>query len=280
MSFFDSIESAVSTLKSEIGKELTSVDSNLSIMLSKAAGDVDNEFEMVYGKIRHILDSVEGEIETKAANVESLLVSAKNEIEQGAETAFHAFVNKTEDEVRKIKGLTKESVSALETAGAYIKNAAENDVKHAMQAAKASFDAAKAAFQRDINAIVTTAISKTKEGVDALINDAKEGGEKLSNLKTEVEGEIKSKFKTMDDDLISLKKRFVDDMDEVVAFGRKEANKVEAKFESLAARAKDTGTVIAAIAISIAIAAALGIIFMKEKRVQTEFDQWKRERVR
>ena len=90
---------------------------------------MDNEFEKVFAKIRDVLDTIGQEVDTKVTNVDNLLIQAKNDIEQGAEVAYQNFISKTEDEIRRIKGLATDSVNAIGAAGAYIKNKAENDVK-------------------------------------------------------------------------------------------------------------------------------------------------------
>lgn len=280
MSFFNSIESAVTQLKSAIGSELNATERNLEQLIKAAATDVDNEFEKVFTKIRHVLDSVEQEVETKVQNVDHLLIEAKNEIEKGAETAYQTFITKTEDEIRRIKHLASESITAMNTAGKYIKDKAEYDVKHSLDVAKTAFENAKNTFEDDVSRIVDGAIAATKKGVKRIVDDAREGGQKLNQLRVEVDDEIKGKFHAIEDDLISMKSRFSSEMDEIVSFGKREVSKMEKKFESLAVTAKSVSNTIALATICFCFAAGLGIIFIKERNHGAEFEQWKREKSR
>jgi len=278
MSFFNSIESAVTQLKSEIGSELNATERNLEQLISGVAKDVDDEFEKVFTKIRHVLDSVGQEVETKVENVDHLLIEAKNEIEKGAETAYQTFITKTEEEIRRIKHLASESVTAMNTAGKYIKDKAEYDVKHSLDVAKNAFENAKNAFETEISKIVDGAIAATRKGVKRIVDDAREGGQKLNQLRVEVDNDIKGKFTAVEDDLVSMKSRFSSEMDEIVSFGKREVSKMERKFENLASTAKSVSNTIALATICFCVAAGLGIIFMKERRITSEFEQWKRER--
>lgn len=278
MSFFSSIESVVTQLKTEIGSELSATERNLEQLITGVARDVDNEFEKVFAKIRDVLDTVGQEVDTKVTNVDHLLIQAKDDIEKGAEVAYQTFISKTEDEIKRIKGLASDSIQAMNSAGSYIKTKAENDVKHALDAAKTAFDDAKGLFEHDVEKIVEAAILATKTGVETIVDDAKAGGTKLNQLRVDVETELKSKFRTIEQDLIDIKKKFSTEMDEVVSFGRREVVKVEKKFESMATQAKNISTTVAMAALAFCIAAGLGIIFLKERNAGAEFEQWKAQR--
>lgn len=266
MSFFNSIEQAVSQLKTSIGNELSATEQNLEQLISNVANDVKSEFEAVFTKIRDQLDNEEIIIRTKMDNVDRLLINAKDAIENGAEATYRDFMNKTEAEIRRIKALASESISSMTSASTYIRNRAEYDIKHALDIAKQTFTTARDDFESDVASIVDAAISKTKQGINSLIDDAREGTTRLNSLREEVDDEIKSKFSTIEHDLISLKRKFRGEMDEVVSFGRRETKKIEARFEAMAVSAKSVANSVAVASLLFCIAAGLSIIYIRINR--------------
>jgi hypothetical protein len=250
----------VTQLRSEIDNEEKRLEDNLQSAIQRVVSETGIAYQTVFSDVISGLESTGEILKQDLQTIESGIEKVVAVLESTAEREYQFFSNSVEASITKIKGVASDVSSTVSSATSYLRTGAAADFDAVISTARKDFEKAKSNFKLAISAISADVISKTKAGLDSIVSSAQSDLDRLERMKTSVLSDINSKVSTIVSDLKNVKDRATTDLERIVGFIKREADKLEERIDKMEARVNRFGLVIAAVALTIAVASSIRLI--------------------
>lgn len=277
MALYQDMSDVLATMKNTLSSEVKSLEKGAESVMQEIASITRKDFlpflDELYKKIKDAGDKAAGDVEY----VLSASKSAAESLVTEGEKMFHTFVKKTDKALQDMKAVGSKTISDISTASSYIRTQARKDFRELVKGAEEAIEDAKNKFKDAITDLAKGVYDKIKEGVDALIGDAKTELKDLEGFKNHVIGAVEEGAEHIKNSIIAFKDASVKEMEIIVEMVKTRLEEMEARIKSAKQGVEDFQRSVALTVFFLCAGSSLALVLWKTARHEMAIEDAKKK---